>query len=40
MAAINLNTVRSTIENRLNDEFRKGPVIPLVLIMLLLMLQL
>ena len=30
MAAINLNTVRSTIENRLNDEFRKGPVIPLV----------
>ena len=30
MAASNLNTVRSTIEKRLNDEFRIGPSIPLV----------
>ena len=30
MAAINLNTVRATIEKRLNDEFRTGPSIPLV----------
>ena len=30
MAATNLNTVRSTIEKRLNDEFRIGPSIPLV----------
>ena len=30
MAAIDLNTVRATIEKRLNDEFRIGPSIPLV----------
>jgi len=30
MAATNLNTVRATIEKRLNDEFRTGPSIPLV----------
>ena len=30
MAAVNLNTVRSTIEKRLNDEFRTGKNIPLV----------
>ena len=30
MAATNLNTVRGTFENRLNDEFRIGPSIPLV----------
>jgi len=30
MAAANLNTVRATIEKRLNDEFRTGPSIPLV----------
>tara|TARA_R100000231_G_scaffold179_5_gene311 strand:+ start:419 stop:841 length:423 start_codon:yes stop_codon:yes gene_type:complete len=30
MTAINLNTVRGTIEKRLVDEFRNGPVIPLV----------
>ena len=30
MAATNLNTVRATIEKRLNDEFRIGPSIPLV----------
>jgi|TARA_R100000149_G_C5833060_1_gene107902 hypothetical protein len=30
MAAVNLNTVRATIEKRLNDEFRIGPSIPLV----------
>ena len=30
MAAVNLNTVRATIEKRLNDEFRTGPSIPLV----------
>lgn len=30
MAAIDLNTVRSTIEKRLNDEFRVGQTIPLV----------
>ena len=30
MTAVNLNTVRSTIEKRLNDEFRTGPTIPLV----------
>ncbi len=30
MAATDLNTVRATIEKRLNDEFRIGPSIPLV----------
>ena len=30
MAATDLNTVRATIEKRLNDEFRIGPTIPLV----------
>ena len=30
MAATDLNTVRATIEKRLNDEFRTGPSIPLV----------
>lgn len=30
MAATDLNTVRATIEQRLNDEFRIGPNIPLV----------
>ena len=30
MAAIDLNTVRKTIESRLKDEFRTGPNIPLV----------
>ena len=30
MTAVNLNTVRSTIEKRLNDEFRTGKNIPLV----------
>jgi len=30
MAAINLNTVRATIEKRLDDEFRTGRVIPIV----------
>ena len=30
MAAIDINTVRATIEKRLNDEFRVGPTIPLV----------
>mgnify|MGYP003136434745 FL=1 len=30
MAEVNLNTVRATIEKRLNDEFRIGPSIPLV----------
>ena len=30
MAATDLNTVRATIESRLNDEFRIGPSIPLV----------
>ena len=30
MAATNMNTVRATIEKRLNDEFRIGPSIPLV----------
>ena len=30
MAATNLNTVRATIEKRLNDEFRTGQKIPLV----------
>ena len=30
MAALNLNTVRATIENRLNEEFRTGQHIPLV----------
>tara|TARA_R100001509_G_scaffold120704_1_gene74885 strand:- start:325 stop:762 length:438 start_codon:yes stop_codon:yes gene_type:complete len=30
MAAIDINTVRATIEKRLNDEFRIGPAIPLV----------
>jgi hypothetical protein len=30
MAAIDLNTVRKTIESRLQDEFRTGPTIPLV----------
>ena len=30
MTATNLNTVRATIEKRLNDEFRTGPSIPLV----------
>ena len=30
MAAIDLNTVRKTIESRLQDEFRTGPKIPLV----------
>tara|TARA_B100001093_G_C26775695_1_gene992241 strand:+ start:760 stop:1197 length:438 start_codon:yes stop_codon:yes gene_type:complete len=30
MAAVDLNTVRATIESRLNDEFRIGPSIPLV----------
>ena len=30
MAAINLNTVRATIEKRLNEEFRTGQNIPLV----------
>ncbi len=30
MAATDLNTVRATIESRLNDEFRTGPSIPLV----------
>ena len=30
MAATNLNTVRSIIEKRLNEEFRTGPSIPLV----------
>ena len=30
MAATNLNTVRATIEKRLNDEFRTGQQIPLV----------
>ncbi len=30
MAAIDLNTVRATIEKRLNEEFRIGPSIPLV----------
>ena len=30
MAATNLNTVRATIEKRLNDEFRSGQKIPLV----------
>ena len=30
MAATNLNTVRSTIETRLRDEFRTGQPIPLV----------
>ena len=30
MAAVDLNTVRKTIESRLNDEFRIGPTIPLV----------
>ena len=29
MAATDLNTVRATIEKRLNDEFRIGPSIPL-----------
>ena len=30
MAATDLNTVRATIEKRLNEEFRIGPSIPLV----------
>ena len=30
MAAVDLNTVRATIEKRLNDEFRIGPSIPLI----------
>ena len=30
MAAVNLNTVRATIEKRLNDEFKTGQRIPLV----------
>tara|TARA_R100000654_G_scaffold1036_1_gene3916 strand:+ start:556 stop:993 length:438 start_codon:yes stop_codon:yes gene_type:complete len=30
MAEVNLNTIRATIEKRLNDEFRIGPSIPLV----------
>jgi len=30
MTATDLNTVRATIEKRLNDEFRIGPSIPLV----------
>ncbi len=30
MAAIDINTVRATIEKRLNNEFRIGPAIPLV----------
>ena len=30
MAATDLNTVRGTIEKRLNEEFRTGPSIPLV----------
>ena len=30
MAATDLNTVRATIESRLNDEFRIGPIIPIV----------
>jgi hypothetical protein len=30
MAATDINTVRATIEKRLNDEFRIGPSIPLV----------
>lgn len=30
MTAIDLNTIRATIEKRLNDEFRIGPSIPLV----------
>ena len=30
MAAVDLNTVRKTIESRLNDVFRIGPTIPLV----------
>ena len=30
MTATNLNTVRATIEKRLNDEFRSGQKIPLV----------
>tara|TARA_R100000329_G_scaffold29518_1_gene27096 strand:- start:559 stop:996 length:438 start_codon:yes stop_codon:yes gene_type:complete len=30
MAAINLNTVRETIESRLNEEFRKAPKISLI----------
>ena len=30
MAATNLNTVRSTIEKRINDEFRKGQTVPVV----------
>jgi len=30
MAAVDLNTVRKTIEKRINDEFRIGPSIPLV----------
>ena len=30
MAATDINTVRATIEKRLNDEFRVGPTIPLV----------
>ena len=30
MAATDLNTVRKIIENRLNNEFRTGPSIPLV----------
>lgn len=30
MAATDLNTVRATIESRLNDEFKIGPLIPIV----------
>ena len=30
MAATDLNTVRATIESRLNDEFKIGPIIPIV----------
>ena len=30
MAAINLNTVRETIESRLNNEFRSSPAIPII----------
>ena len=30
MAAINLNTIRETIESRLNDEFRTGQPIPII----------
>ena len=30
MAATDLNTVRATIESRLNDEFKIGPLIPII----------